>query len=161
MVKVPVPKAAALLISKVPAVSVVPPVKVLAAASVNVPAETATVPVVVPTIPLRINIPAPALEILSPAPEMAPPTVKVLPEAVIVGLAPRVMAPEPMFKECVPVKVKLPFQVWGLLLESVRLPAELLSIVVPDAMVKAPAAPPRAVELLIFNVPNVKVVPVV
>jgi len=84
MVKVPVPKAAALLMSRVPAVKVTPPVKVLAPARVRVPAETVTVPEVVPTTPLRTSVPLPALLILSVFPEIAPPSVKVFAETVAV-----------------------------------------------------------------------------
>jgi len=84
MVKVPVPKAATLLISKVPAVKVTPPVKVLAPARVRVPAETVTVPEVVPTTPLSTRVPPPALLMLSVFPPIAPPKVKVFAETVAV-----------------------------------------------------------------------------
>jgi len=90
IVKVPVPNAPALLISRVPTLKLTPPLKLL--------------------LPERANAPAPALVILSPEPEIAPPTVKVLAETVTVGLAPSVTAPVPRFKEEDPVKVKLPFQ---------------------------------------------------
>jgi len=84
-----------------------------------------------------------------------PPSVKVLPETVTVGLAPRATVPVPRFNEELPVKVKLPFQFWVLLLVSVTLPPEVLSMVPPE-MVKALV--PRAVALLISSVPELKVV---
>jgi len=157
MVNVPVPRAVALLMSKVPAFKVTPPVKVLAPARVKIPADSVTVPVVVPTTPLRISVPEPALMILSPAPEIAPPTVKVFPVTVTVGLAPSVTAPVPRFKEEEPVKVKLAFQCWALLFDSVIFPVEVLSMV-PPAMVNVPV--PRAVALLISRIaPASKVTP--
>jgi len=155
MVKVPVPKAEALLMSRVPAVKVVPPVKVLAPASVRVPAVTVTAPVVVPTMPLSTSVPTPALEMLSPAPLIAPPAVRVLPETVTVGLAPKVTAPVPRFKEEPPVKVKPAFQFITLLFDKVMAEAEVLSMV-PPAMVKVLV--PRAVALLMSMVPEFRVV---
>ena len=101
-------------------------------------------------------MPEPALVMLFPAPEIAPPTIKELPVNVTVGLPPKVTAPVPRFKDCVPVKVKLPFQVIVLLLERVKAPTELLLIVVPALIVKLPV--PKAVALFIFKVPALKVV---
>ena len=118
IVKVPLPKAPALLISKVPALKVSPPLKVLMADSVNVPAETLTFPVLVCTALLSSNVPEPALPKLK-APLIIPPSVNVLAVTVTVGDAPKVTAPVPRFKLDEPVKVKLPFHVWALLFVDV------------------------------------------
>ena len=88
---------------------------------------------------------------------MTPPTVRLLAFTVTVRLAPKVTAPVPRFKLCVPVKLKLPFHACALLLESVIAPAVVLSIV-PPLMVKVPV--PSAVALLILTVvPFARVVP--
>ena len=77
---------------------------------------------------------------------------------VTVGLAPRVTAPVPRFKLELPVKVKLPFQVWALLFVDVVIAApEVLSIVVAALIVKAPV--PNAPALLISRVPTLNVTP--
>ena len=69
IVKSPVPKAPALLISRVPALKVTPLLKLL--------------------LPDKTSVPAPALLILSPDPEMIPPTVKVLAVQLPSGCLPR------------------------------------------------------------------------
>src|SRR5205823_1048548 len=78
IVKVPVPTAAALLMFRVPADSVVPLEKVLA--------------------PLRVSVPAPALVMLCAPPPMTPPTASTPPLVVMVGLAPSVTAPLPRLR---------------------------------------------------------------
>ena len=78
---------------------------------------------------------------------------------VICGVAPSVTAPVPMLSECVPVKVKFPFQVCGLLLARVIGPPEELSMVVPPAIVSLDAVAPMAVVLFIFSVPALRFVP--
>ena len=89
IVKVPEPKAPALLISNVPVLNVRPPLKLL--------------------LPDKLSVPAPALVIRSLLlPETAPATVKVLPETVTVGLALKVTAPVPRYNDELPAKVKLP-----------------------------------------------------
>src|SRR5437763_1144592 len=60
---------------------------------------------------------------------MTPPTVRLLAFTVTVRLAPKVTPPVPRFKLCVPVKVKLPFQTWALLVESVITLPVVLSII--------------------------------
>ena len=76
IVKVPVPKAPALLISRVPPLKITPPLKLLLPESVNVPDETVIFPVPVPTAPLKTRVPGPTLVILC-VPPIAPPTVRV------------------------------------------------------------------------------------
>ena len=77
IVKVPVPKAPALLISNTAPVSrVTPPLNVLFPDNVNVPDESVTVPVPVPIAPLKTRVPGPTLVILC-VPPIAPPTVRV------------------------------------------------------------------------------------
>ena len=136
IVKVPVPKAPALLISKVPAFKFRPPLKLL--------------------LPVRIKVPEPASLKLNP-PLIIPPSVKVAEPFVIVTVefALNVTAPVPRFKLDVPVKVKLPLQFWTLLLERVIAAPEVLSKVPPDKF-KAPV--PIAVALLMFNVPPLMLV---
>ena len=90
IVKVPVPKAPALLISSVPALKVTPPSKLL--------------------LPDNARVPAPALMIPKPLPKIDPPSVKVFAVTVIVKLAFKLTSPVPMFNELLPAKVKLPFQ---------------------------------------------------
>ena len=69
---------------------------------------------------------------------------------------PRVTAPVPRLRPFVPVKAKLPFQFWVLLLVRVILePLVLLRL--PPLMVSAPV--PMAVELLSTKVPLLSVVP--
>jgi len=137
IVKAPVPKAAALLISKVPALKVTPPLKLL--------------------LPDNASVPAPALASVSPEPEMIPPTLKVLALTVTVLEAFIATAPVPIFKLLLPVKVKLPFQFWALLLAFVMAAPEVLSIVVPLSIVKFPV--PKAPALLISKVPALKRTP--
>jgi hypothetical protein len=73
---------------------------------------------------------------------------------VIVGLAPSVTAPVPVFRFVLPANAKLPFQFCVLLVESVT--DEPLSIV-PPAMVNRPE--PIAVAVLRTSVPALSVVP--
>ena len=89
-------------------------------------------------------------------PEITPPTVKVLAVTVTVRVAESVTAPVPISSGCVPVKVKLAFQLWGLLVVSVIAPAEVLSIVPPE-IINVPV--PIAEALLMFKVPALKFVP--
>ena len=139
MINVPVPRAPALLISKLaPESRVTPPLKLL--------------------FPDKANAPEPVMVRLSPTPVMAPPTVKVLADTVTVGLAVKVTAPLPRYKEDEPAKVKLPAQVCILLLVDVVIAAlEVLSMVVPPSMVNVPE--PKAPALLISKVPVLKVRP--
>ena len=74
-------------------------------------------------------------------------------------MADKEIAPVPRFKLLVPAKVKSPFKARGLVLLLVILPLE--ASIVPPLMVKVPADAPKAVALLIFNVPADKVVPAV
>ena len=108
--------------------------------------------------PDRVRVPAPAfVKLLLPL--MAPPTVNVLAVVVTVGLAVKVTAPVPKSRLFDPVKVKLPFQVCGLLLVRAIAPPLVLSMVVPAAMANVPAVDPKAVVLLISKVPLLKVIP--
>ena len=109
--------------------------------------------------PESVSVPAPAFVRLKPLPLMTPPTVRLLAFTVTVRLAPKVTAPVPRFKLCVPVKVKLPFQTWALLVESVIAPPVVLSMtaLLLAAIVNVPV--PSALALLIFSVPAVIVVP--
>jgi len=70
-----------------------------------------------------------------------------------------VMAPAPRFKLWPPVKVKLPYMAIGLLLVRTSAPTVLLLKVVPAYIENVPLAAPRAVVLLIFNVPAFKFTP--
>ena len=79
------------------------------------------------------------------------------PETVTWRDATRVTAPVPRFRSFEPVKVKSPPQACGLLLDSVIDPPDVLSIVVPAEIVNVPPIP-RAVALLMFNVPWFNVV---
>ena len=138
IVKVPVPKAPALLISKVPAAKVRPPLKLL--------------------LPDRTNVPAPCLMIAWAPPPIVPPSVKVSAVTVTVADAFKVTAPVPRFKLEEPVKVKLPAQICALLLMDVVIAApEVLSIVVEALIVKVPV--PKAPALLISSVPTLNVIP--
>ena len=112
IVKVPavVPKAAALLISNVPAFKVTPPVKVLVPESNYVPELTVIAPDVVPMTPVKSSSPAPALVILKVFPPIAPPTVRVLADTATWREALRVTAPVPTLSALLPVNVKSPFQ---------------------------------------------------
>lgn len=78
---------------------------------------------------------------------------------VICGADPSVTAPVPMLRDCVPVKVKFPFQVCGLLLARVIGPPEELSMVVPPAIVSLEAVAPMAAVPFIFSVPALRFVP--
>ena len=75
---------------------------------------------------------------------------RVFPLTVTCRFAFIVTEPVPIFRACVPVKVKFPFQLWALLLERVTEPAVVLSIV-PPSIVKVPL--PGAVALFKFTVP--------
>ncbi len=69
------------------------------------------------------------------------------------------MAPVPRLSGLLPVKVKSPLHVPGLLAVRVSAPPEVLSMVVPPATAKVPAAVPSAVALLMFSVPADRVAP--
>jgi len=106
-------------------------------------------------VPVKASVPVPATVKLY-APLTTPPSVKaLLPLVVTVGDAPKVTAPVPIFKALVPPKLKLPFQVWALLLESVTGLPEVLSMVPPE-ITKVPV--PKAALLLMSRVPVLKVV---
>src|SRR5437868_5191230 len=133
MVKVPVPKAEALLMFNVPALRVVPPEYVFA--------------------PESVRVPTPAFVRLKPLPPIAPPTISVLvaPLVVIWRLAVRVTAPVPRFRlfvPAVPSKAKSPPQVWLLLLANV-IALPLVLLMVPPLIVNTPV--PGAVALLILR----------
>ena len=117
-VSVPVPNAAFAPVISVPAERVVPPVKVLA--------------------PLSFNVPAPALERPKPAPETMPPSESVLLETVMVRLAPRVMAPVDWLRLAVPVKVRLPPKAIGLVIAA----EAFRESSVPPLRLSAPGVPP-------------------
>src|SRR6266478_563459 len=131
-----VPSAEALLMLRVPALSVVPAVNVFA--------------------PVNVRVPEPAFVKLNVLPLMIPPTVSVPPLTVTVRLAFIATAPVPRFRFCVPVNVKFAFQFCALLLVSEIAPPLVLSIVDAPLMVNVPD--PIAVALLMFNVPADNVV---
>jgi len=87
---------------------------------------------------------------------MTPGTVRVLLLTVTMGETVMVTAPVPRLRGAVPVKVKLPDQVSGLLLVRVSAPRVLLSRVPPER-VRRPV--PTAVELLRLRVPPERVSP--
>src|ERR1035438_2344045 len=92
---------------------------------------------------------------------MLPPTVRFLAPAVTVRLALSVTAPAPRSRSPVPVKVKLAHQLCGLLGVNVMPPLGLsivTELVSHGLMLKVPEAP-RAVALLIFNVPLINAMP--
>ena len=119
-----------------------------------------TKPPVKPLAPFRFKLPMPVLVRDKPAPPMAPPTVRLPLLTATERAAPSVTVPEPRFKSLVPVKAKSLFQAWGLLAVSVMAAPEVLSMVLVLVwMVKVPATVPRAVALLMFNVPWVRLTP--
>src|SRR4051794_29128349 len=100
-------------------------------------------------------MPEPAFVRPNAPPPIAPPTVRVLALTVTVGLAPRVTGPVPRFRLLDPVKVKLPFQVWGLPAVNASGPP-LVLLRVPPLMTRLPVL--REVALVRFRVPAPRVV---
>lgn len=155
MVKAPVPIAVALLKFNVPEVRVVRAFVVFAPARVRV-GPLRVVPPVYEFIPLDIIIPDPT-NVSGKAPLMAPPNVSGFEELVVIWLAAvMAIAPVPMFKGLLPVKVKAPPHDWGLFTRVLLLPL-VLSMVVPLPMISEAAVVPTAEALFKFNVPAVKV----
>ena len=130
------PRAVVLLRLSWPALSVVPPLWLLA--------------------PESVSVPLPAL-VRPKAPETVPPTVRLPASTVTCVPAPSATAPVPRFRSFVPAKVKSPFQFCALLPASVRAPPLLLSSVVPPEMVSAPV--PIAAALPMLSRPTPSVVP--
>jgi hypothetical protein len=87
-----------------------------------------------------------------------PPNVRVLPDplSVIVRLPPFVIAPVPRFKSFDPPNAKFALKFIALFVVRVRAPPLVLSMV-PPPIVNAPV--PIAEVLLMFNVPELRVVP--
>ena len=81
-----------------------------------------------------------------------------VPTTLIELLPTSVTRPVPSPKSLVPVKVMLPFRLDGLLFVSV-MAAPLVLSNVPPFKVSALAAPPMAVALLMFSVPELSMVP--
>ena len=136
-VRVPLPRALAWPMFKVPAVRVTPPSKVLLPFSVSAPAPS--------LVRLKVAVPSP----------MTPPIVRVLP-TVAVTLSPRVMAPVPRFSVFEPVKMKLPFQFWTLLPARAMAPAPV-SMMVSAPMLNVPV--PRALSLPMTKLPATRLIP--
>ena len=103
-------------------------------------------------------MPLPALVKPRPLPEIGPPTVRVLAVTVIVGVVPKATAPVPRLRFCVPVKVKLPFQIPGLL-AVIHWSEPVLSMVVLPEIVNVLAVAPSAVGALMTSVPALSNVP--
>ena len=148
---------------------IVPPLRATVAAAApraaaeltfTVPAERTNCPVFA-LAPVSVSVPAPALVMPKAVALTTPPTCRVLAVTVSVRLAPRTTPPVPRFREFVPVNVKLPFQVWALLVSSACASPLVLSSV-PPAMTSVPVPIAEFAEdeppWLISNVPVALVV---
>ena len=122
----------------------------------NVPAESVSPPLNV-FAPDSVSTPPPSL-VKEYAPLTTPPTVNVPALTVNVRLALNVTVPVPRFKSLLPLKTKSPLHVCALLLLNVKADPLVLSSDPPE-IVTAEAAAPKALELLIFNVPAESVNP--